>query len=168
MSDQKNKISQKPQHDAEQGYNFLKSCLVPKREQEAEQQLLLFLEKFPEFALAHNDLGVISHKLGKLENAGIHYRKAVQLTPANITFRKNLADFIFVIEGHPEKAMIHYHEVLKLNPKDTEALMMIGNLCLSLGSTEEARNFFNLVSEIEPGNIDASLALEKLDESAST
>ena len=167
MSDQENKISQKSQHDAEQGYKLLESYLIPGREQETEQQLLLFLEKFPDFALAHNDLGVISHKLEKLENAGIHYRKAVQLSPTNMTFRKNLADFIFVIEGHPEKAMIHYHEVLKSNPKDTEALMMIGSLCLSLGSKEEARNFFNLVLEIEPWNLDAGVALENLDESAS-
>ena len=168
MSDQENGISQKSQDDAEQGYKLLESYFIPGREPEAEQQLLVFLEKFPDFALAHNDLGVISHKLEKLENAGSYYREAVRLAPDNIIFRKNLADFIFVIEGHPEKAMIHYHKVLKSNPKDTEVLMMIGSLCLSLGSKEEARNFFNLVLEIEPWNIDASLALEKLDESAST
>ncbi|MEA1923420.1 MAG: hypothetical protein U9N63_12285, partial [Pseudomonadota bacterium] len=104
MSDQENKISLESQHDAEQGYKLLENYLVPGREQEAEQQLLVFLEKFPNFALAHNDLGVISHKLEKLENAGSCYRKAVLLAPDNITFRKNLADFIFVIEGHPEKA----------------------------------------------------------------
>ena len=117
--------------------------------------------------MAYNDLGVISHKLKKLENAGNYYRKAVQLAPDNITFRKNLADFIFVIEGHPEKAMVHYHEALKSSPKDTEVLMMVGSLCLSLGSEEEARNFFNLVLEIEPWNIDAGKALENLDESTS-
>ena len=163
MSDQENGISQ----NAEQEYKLLESYLISGSEQEAEQQLRLFLEKFPDFALAYNDLGVISHKLEKLENAGNCYRKAVLLAPDNTTFRKNLADFIFVIEGHPEKAMVHYHEVLKSNPKDTEVLMMIGSLCLSLGSEEEARNFFNLVLEIEPWNIDAGQALENLDESTS-
>ena len=168
MSDKENGISQNFHSDAEQEYKLLESYLIPGREQDAEQQLLRFLEKFPDYALAHNDLGVISHKLEKLENAVSYYREAVRLAPDNTTFRKNLADFIFVIEHLPEEAMPHYLEVIKANPKDVEALMMIGSLCLSLGSSEEARNFFELVLKIEPWNTDANQALENLNENAST
>ena len=168
MSNKENGISQNFHSDAKQEYKLLESYLISGREQEAEQQLLLFLEKFPDFALAHNDLGVISHKLKKFKDAGSCYREAVRFAPGNTTFRKNLADFIFVIEHHPEEAIIHYHEVLKSSPKDIEALMMIGRICQSLGSKEEARNFFNLVLSIEPGNIDASQALDNLNKSTST
>lgn len=154
--------------NAEQEYKLIESYLTPGREQEAEENLLLFLDKFPGFALAHNDLGVISHKLEKFENAGSCYREAVRLAPDNMTFRKNLADFIFIIENQPETAMVHYNEVLKTNPKDVETLMMIGSICLSLGSKDEARNFFNLVLSIEPWNIDADQAIENLNESEST
>ncbi len=162
MSDKESGISQNFHSNAEQEYKLLESSLVSGRELEAEQQRLLFLEKFPDFALAHNDLGVISHKFEKFENAGGCYREAVRLAPDNSTFRKNLADFVYVIEHQPEEAMPHYLEVIKSNPKDTEALMMIGSLCLSLESKEEARNFFNLVLSIEPLNIDAKQALKDL------
>ena len=168
MSDKENKNSRNFHSNAEQEYKLLESYLISGSELEAEQQLLLFLEKFPDFALAHNDLGVISHKLEKFENAGSCYREAIRLAPKKTTFRKNLADFIFVIEHQPEEAMPHYLEVIKSNPKDIEALMMIGSLCLSLRSKEEARNFFNLVLKIEPQNRDANQALKNLNENAPT
>ena len=167
MTDKKNGLNHYSLINADQEYKLLESYLIPGRESEAETQLLLFLEKFPAYALAHNDLGVISHKLEKLENAVSCYREAVRQAPDNITFRKNLADFIFVIEHHPEEAMPHYLEVIKVNPKDIEALMMIGSLCLSLGSDEEARNFFNLVLNIDPLNTDADQALKNLNENTS-
>ena len=162
MSDKNDEISQNFNGNAEQKYKLLESSLISGRELEAEQQLLLFLGNFPDFALAHNDLGVISHKLEKFENADSCYREAVRLAPNNTTFRKNLADFIFIIEHLPEEAMPHYLKVIKASPKDIEALMMIGSLCLSLGSKEEARNFFDLVLKIDPQNIDAKQALDNL------
>lgn len=145
-------------------YIKLSSDFQSGQEPETEKKLLTFLKQYPDFALAHNDLGVISHQLEKFDQAGRCYREAVRLAPENTTFRKNLADFIFIIEKQPEEAMPHYHEALKANPKDLETLMMIGNICLALGSQEEARNFFNLVLDIEPWNLDASKALEMLDE----
>ena len=144
-------------------YSDISNKFQAGQELETEKALQEFIEQHPDYALAYNDLGVISHQLEKIDQAGRCYRKAVSLAPENITFRKNLADFIFVIENKPEEAMPHYHEVLKSNPKDLEVLMMIGNICLALGSPEEARNFFNLVLDIEPWNLDASLALEVLD-----
>jgi len=129
-----------------------------------EKIILSFLEQFPNFALAHNDLGVISHQLEKLDQSGKCYQEAVRLDPDNNTFRKNLADFLFVIAGNPESAMEHYLATLKNNPKDTETLMMIGNICLALDSEEEAHNFFNLVLEQEPWHSDATQAIKMLNE----
>jgi len=147
----------------EEIYADLSSGFKPDQDMETESEILMFLDRYPGFALAHNDLGVISHKLNKPAQAGHSYREAVRLDPANSIFRKNLADFIFVIEKSPEEAMPHYHEVLKNNPKDIEVLMMIGNICLALDSPEEARNFFNLVLDIEPWNTDANRALEMVE-----
>lgn len=148
----------------EEVYTRLSCEFKPDQDTETERNILMFLEKYPDFALAHNDLGVISHKQNKPVQAGRCYREAVRLDPMNSTFRKNLADFIFVIEKQPEEAMPHYHEALKINPKDIEVLMMIGNICLSLDSPDEARNFFNLVLDIEPWNIDADQALKVIEE----
>ena len=131
---------------------------------ETEEKILTFIKNHPNFALAYNDLGVISYQLQKMEAAAASYRKAVELEPENTTFRKNLADFIFMVEKNPQEAMIHYHEVLKRKPQDLEVLMMIGNLCLALNDPDKARDFFNLVLEHEPWHQDAISSLEMLDE----
>jgi len=158
-----NESSEHNNNNPEGLYNTLSHTFQPGKELEAEKMLLNFTETYSEFALAFNDLGVISHQLEKLDQAGQSYRKAVELDPENITFLKNLADFLFVIEEKPQEAMPLYHEILKDNPKDLETLMMIGNICLSLGSPEEARTFYNLVLDIEPWHQDASNTLEMLD-----
>lgn len=148
----------------EDKYQQIVSGFNPESPAESEAEIKKFINEFSDFAMAYNDLGVISHQLEKSEQAEASYLNAVELEPENITFRKNLADFLFVVKNQPEEAMPHYHEVLKSAPKDIETLMMIGNLCLALGSPEEARNFFNLVLDIEPWNMDASKALEMLDQ----
>jgi len=160
---QSKSITVSDNNNPEKIYADLSSKFKPNQSTETEKEILMFLDKYPDFALAHNDLGVISHKLNKPAQAGSCYREAVRLDPANSTFRKNLADFTFIIEKNPEEAMPHYHEALKNDPKDIEVLMMIGNICLSLGSPEEACNFFNLVLDIEPWNLDASRALEMVE-----
>ena len=153
-----------PNSDPNIEYQKLSENFQPGREDETEKLIASFIEQYPDFGLAYNDLGAISHQLDKLDDAGRAYREAVRLNPANITFRKNLADHIFVIENDPRNAMEHYHAILTDSPKDLETLMMIGNICLALNSEEEARNFFNLVLDIEPWNLNASNALEKLDQ----
>jgi len=150
--------------DPEIAYAKLAENFQSREPSEIESLILPFIEQFPDFALAHNDLGVISHQLEKFTQAGNCYRKAVSLAPENITFRKNLADFLFVIDGNHKEAMEHYHTILLDNPKDIETLLMIGNICMALDSKEEARNFFNLVLEIEPWNDDASEVLKLLDQ----
>ncbi len=145
-------------------YQRLIADLDPENNVNNETEIKNFLDNFPHFARAHNDLGVISHRLEKMDQAEECYLRAVQLAPQNITFRKNLADFLFVVKNDPGAAMPHYHEVLTTAPKDLETLMMIGNICLELGSADDAHSFFNLVLDIEPWNLDASKALEMLDE----
>ncbi len=151
-------------NDPDTLYQHLSANFDPENNVNNEFKIKDFLDNFPNFAQACNDLGVISHRLKKMDQAEECYLRAVQLAPRNITFRKNLADFLFVVKKDPEAAMPHYHEVLKTAPKDLETLMMIGNICLALDSADEARSFFNLVLDIEPWNLDASKALEMLDE----
>jgi len=132
----------------ETAYQQLTATISPEeRPAEAETKLLEFCQRFPDFALAWNDLGVISFKLEKTQQSIQCYRKAVELAPRNITFRKNLADFLLVIEQNSQEAMFHYNEVLKIAPKDIETLLMIGRLCRENNAIEDAETFFNLVLE---------------------
>ena len=96
----------------------------------------------PQDARAHNNLGVVYHRLGREEQALAHYQKAVTLAPNAKTYQKNLADFYCVALGEIEKAMQLYVSVLRKDPRDAEALRAMGRICQALGRSTDAQSFF--------------------------
>ncbi|MCP3954982.1 MAG: tetratricopeptide repeat protein [Desulfobacterales bacterium] len=118
---------------------------------------------YPEFPTAHNDLGVLFYQRGDHEQAQTHYEKAVELEPDNPVFRKNLADFYFVVQKRAGDAMAQYVQVLEQDPRDLEALMAIGRVCESIGNPDDARGFYTKILDIEPWNDEARSALDALD-----
>jgi Flp pilus assembly protein TadD len=120
----------------------------------------------PDYAIAHNDLGVYYQKMGNMEKASSHYSTALQLEPYNGTFEKNFADFQFVVVGNVGEALKHYLSVLKRHPEDTEVLMAAGFICRSIDKPDDAELFFSRALEIEPWNLEASENLAKLKEDA--
>lgn len=118
--------------------------------------------RFPDHALAHNDLGVLMYQGGQKESAAEHYEKAHRLQPENMTFAKNLADFYFVEQGRTEDALQIYVDILSREPEDIETLLMTGRICVCLEKNEDARVFYERALEIEPWNNDAAKLLEDL------
>jgi glycosyltransferase involved in cell wall biosynthesis/Flp pilus assembly protein TadD len=115
-------------------------------------------------ALAHNDLGVLYYESGNLQAALTHYERAAELQMENETFQKNLADFYLAAMGDHKRAMNAYLQVLKLNPGDVEAILSCGQICISLGQSEDARDFINAALEIEPRNENAKCLLQQLEQ----
>ena len=91
------------------------------------------------------------------------YLKAVELEPENVTFRKNLADFLYVEEGRVEEALENYVEVLRIKPDDVETLLITGHICTAIERFEDAMSFYHKVLDIEPQNLDARQNLEALE-----
>ncbi|CAB1073856.1 hypothetical protein D1AOALGA4SA_1975 [Olavius algarvensis Delta 1 endosymbiont] len=110
---------------------------------------------FPDFAQAHNDLGVMYYQSGEKDKALKHYEMAAQLEPGNAIFKKNLADYYYVEQGRVEDALQIYVNLLEFNPRDVEILLITGHICASLQRNDDAIVFYNHVLEIEPGNPDA-------------
>ena len=141
--------------------------IQPLREANDSQAVIDELEKllgiYPDFALAHNDLGVLYYHAYQKENALGHYERAVQLESGNITFKKNLADFYYVEQGRVEDALKLYVDVLTINPQDVQTLLMAGHICVGLHQLDDARVFYNRVVEIEPWNTDARRNLDSLE-----
>ena len=127
--------------------------------------LEMFLAIWPDFALAHNDLGVLYFEEGEKEKSLEHYVKAAQLEPDNSTFQKNLADFYYVEAGRVEEAMGLYVKVLDANPTDIEVLLILGTICVSLKKHKDAKFFYERVLDVEPWNADARERLGGLDDS---
>ncbi len=109
-------------------YDRLIASLQSLSPQESIRLLKQFLQTYPSFAQGHNDLGVLYLRSGKPTLALAHQEKACRLKPDNITFRKNLADFYAVELGWLDDAVDIYLEILKRNPRDTEALIALGRL----------------------------------------
>ena len=128
----------------------------------ARIKLEKLVSTYPEFALGHNDLGVLTYRMGLKKEALKHYEVAAQLQPDNIVFLKNLADCYYVELGKIEEAMKLYVKILQLEPKDIETLLVVGHLCVAIDKLSEAKNFCEKILEIDPENEEARNLIEKI------
>ena len=161
----KTKVNTTPQvlsNPIEDKYHEIQQMLVKGDKKGVREALEQFLLSNPDFALAHNDLGVLYFQDGDKDRALKHYERAVALQPVNVTFIKNLADFYFVERKRIEDALKLYVKILNINPKDKETLLIIGHICVSLNKFDDAKTFYNQVLQIDPLNMDARQILDKL------
>ncbi|MDH3883092.1 MAG: glycosyltransferase, partial [Desulfobacterales bacterium] len=150
-------------NSAEEMYQEIQPLLNNGDQHKAIASLGKLLERFPDFTLAHNDLGVLYYYTGDKEKAQHHYERAVELTPDNINFQKNLADFYCIELGRIEDALKIYVSILTTDPQDVETLMATGQICKALEKFDDARDFFNQVLQIEPWNADARKQMEEME-----
>jgi GT2 family glycosyltransferase/Flp pilus assembly protein TadD len=125
-------------------------------------QLERSLQEEPGNAVSYNDLGVLYHQQGDTEKSLFCYEKAVELSPQNTTFKKNLADFYFVVADRKEEALRIYADLLAENPTDIDTLLSIGTMCKLLGNLKDALFFHQKVIALEPCNADAWGFMEEL------
>jgi len=143
-------------------YQKVERLVKDGRQTEAVSELEKLVEMHPDFAAAHNDLGILYYNQGDKEKALRHYEHAVRIDPHNLTFKKNLADYYFVAAGRVEEALAIYNKVLEVDFGDVDALMSMGLICEALERPEDARHFYNRVLEVEPGNVNARRQMENL------
>ncbi|HON00885.1 MAG TPA: tetratricopeptide repeat protein, partial [Acidobacteriota bacterium] len=137
---------------AEAHEGILKLLISAGKYSEAVFALERLAETYPDYAPAHNDLGVLYGESGDAPKALASYEKAVLLDAANPTFRKNLGDFLYVIMKRPADAVLHYEKALSLNPRDTETLLIMGNIRVESGYFHEAKDYYLRVLEMDPSN----------------
>lgn len=111
-------------------------------------------------AIYHNDLGVLRYRLGDIEGARRAYERAVELQPANSNFRKNIADLYFAELGMVDDAIRIYLDLLRIQPRDVETLVGLGQICSTVGHPEEAKSFYRRALEIEPWNAEIRRTLQ--------
>ena len=135
------------------------------RVEEGIRALEILLESYPDYAIAHNDLGTLYFNKGRKDKILEHYRVAVDLDPCNPLFQKNLADFYYVILGQVEDAIEHYVMALSSKPGDIETLLMLGHISVSLKRFDVANDFYNEVLKNDPENNDARKMLDEISKS---
>ncbi len=141
---------------------ILKMLISAGKHTEAIFALERLIESFPDYAPAHNDLGVLYGAQGKIEKTAAAYERAVSLDPTNLTFLKNLADF-YTVEGHRiDEAFEIYQRILTHKPDDFETLLSLGHIAIQRERFDVAQKLFMRVQEVEPGNAQVRDTLKAL------
>ena len=127
------------------------------------------VEKRPDNARAHNNLGLAFAKLGKLGDAVGQYKEALRIKPdlAEAQFNWGLA---LVRQGRLEEAIGHWEQALRNKPDFADAQYNWGLALALQGKPREAISHWEQALRIDPDLADAQynwgLALEKLGRAA--
>ena len=143
-------------------YGGFQNLLKNNHTKEAWQAIKDLVDFAPDFALAHNDMGVIHYRNGNTEKAAALYTKAVELEPTNLIFRKNLADLLLFESKQTQRALKEYMAILKIAPNDIDALFALGHISLQNQQREDAIFFFRRILEIDPSHEPATTTLAQL------
>ena len=124
------------------------------------------LERYPNNALAHNNVGIVLTRRGELGQARFHHEQAVKCEPGNLLYRKNLADLYYVAFNMPDEAVEIYTSLLKEAPEDPEVLSALAILARGANLKEEAQIFMSKVLELQPSNNEAREFLAEISRAA--
>lgn len=148
---------------ARQRYEELQTTLQALAPEAAITRISQFIQQFPDYPQAHNDLAVLLHQQGELLQSLGRFERAVRLAPRSRTFRKNLASFYFVELGWTDDAIFMYTDLLKEEQADTEVLGALAMISSRIDRPDEAGHFLRKILDLEPWNSDARDMLNSLD-----
>ena len=119
-------------------------------------EALIFFEKALElnsnFVDALNNLGLVQHKLGKLDKAVRTYKKVVAID-SNYALESNnkiLSVIYLFSHGDIQEALEILNDLVEKNPKDALLFNMLGGCLVSIGQTEMAIANYQKALEFEP------------------
>ena len=146
----------------EAGYQWCKELMDRGQVEAAMAGLEALSVVFPDFALVHNDLGVLYYRQGNTTRSVRCLKRAVALAPDNATLKRNLADAYLADAEQVENALSIYISILNENPEDIDALMVAGDISAALGQTDSARTYYDRALCVEPWNTQVSDHLVQL------
>ncbi len=103
----------------------------------------------PDYAEAHNNLGVALEAQGRLDEAIASYRHAVRAMPDYLNAHFNLGNALAAV-GRPDQAAESYRRALQLNPDDAEIHNALGIALAAQGKTPDALMSFERALHIAP------------------
>jgi protein O-mannosyl-transferase len=114
-------------------------------------------------SLAHNNLGVLYRGRGQVEDAIVHFRKALEIKPDYVDAHFNLAA-VLATRGQIDDAIDHYQKALKIKPDHADAHINLGAALAGGGQVDEAIAHYRSALKIKPdsarahNNLGVSLA----------
>jgi tetratricopeptide (TPR) repeat protein len=104
----------------------------------------------PSFAESYNNMGLALMQKGKLAEAILHFRKAVNLKPAYLDAQKNqkLAESIY---EKIRKAVAGMRDSMNFNPQDPEIGLKMSELLEKKKKLDQATTQFDKALSLQPG-----------------
>ena len=103
---------------------------------------------------AHNNLGSVLLKMGRVDEAIAHFQKALQIKPDSAEAHNNLGN-VLLQKGRVDEAMVHYQKTLQIKPDSAEAHNNLGNALLQKGRVDEAMVHYQKTLQIKPDSAGA-------------
>ena len=142
--------------------NFSKDEIISKAFQYHLQGNITEASKYYQFFInqgfkdhrVFSNYGVILQYLGKLKDAELLYRKAIELNPNYAVAYLNLGSILRDL-GNLQEAELSTRKAIELKPDYAEAHYNLGNLLRDLGNLQEAEFSYREAIEIKPNYADA-------------
>jgi tetratricopeptide (TPR) repeat protein len=103
----------------------------------------------PRSWMAHNNIAISLHHAGRLNEAVLHYQKALEINPGFGERHYNLANALVQL-GRRTEAVDHYEKALEMNPRHVAAAYNLASLYLQMGQTDNAIAAYKKALEISP------------------
>ena len=107
------------------------------------------LSLYPNSSFAHNNLGALLARQGKLDEALPHYRKVLEVNP-NLEKAAVYLGAILYAKGNVPEAIEHYQRVLEMNPEFAEVHNNLGALLDRQGKADEAIAHYRQALRLRP------------------
>ncbi len=121
------------------------------------------VQRHPTFGPAHSNLGVGYQQQGKIDQALLEYKLAIELDPPGaISAYNNIAE-IYMNRGELEEAIQYFNLAIELDPVATAIpLANLGNCYTCLGQREKALRAYEESLKKSPGMANQDVRLEVL------
>jgi tetratricopeptide (TPR) repeat protein len=104
--------------------------------------------------IAHCNLGGAYLQNGKVDEAMVHFQKALQINPNSPDVHNSLGN-VLLQEGSVDEAMVHYQRALEIKPNSAEACYNFGNALLLKRNVDEAITYYQKALQIKPDSTEA-------------
>jgi tetratricopeptide (TPR) repeat protein len=112
------------------------------------------ISKNPSSWIAHNNLGAALMRMGRRDEAIVHYQKALEIDPDDAEVNSNLGS-AFLQTGRTAEFIAHFNRAIEMQPRDATAHANLGAALLQMGHVEEAIGHLQKALEIDPNFVEA-------------
>lgn len=140
-------------------YSSLISAQICLGKDEEAVESLIFALALPEISKReqfefHKSIGNCFTRLGQLDKAEFHYRKAFEFNPKSDSLQVNVGS-LAIQKGDLESAAAHFKKALELNALNEKALNGLGLVAFSQNEFQKAHDYFFKSLELQIKNVSA-------------